>query len=72
MLWLARSLSMSTIAEGVEERADWEALRAAGCPAVQGYFFSKPLPAAEFDLMLRPASSAGVHLDETMGTTVAG
>ncbi|GAA4951618.1 putative bifunctional diguanylate cyclase/phosphodiesterase [Actinoplanes utahensis] len=72
VLWLARSLSMSTIAEGVEERADWEALRAAGCPAVQGYFFSRPLPAAEFDRMLRAASSGGVHLDETRGTTVAG
>ncbi|MDI6097144.1 EAL domain-containing protein [Actinoplanes sp. NEAU-A12] len=72
VLWLARSLSMSSIAEGVEEIADWEALRAAGCPAVQGYLFSKPLPAAEFDQMLRAASVRGVHLDETMGVAVAG
>jgi diguanylate cyclase (GGDEF)-like protein len=76
VLWLARSLSMSTIAEGVEELADWEALRAAGCPAVQGYFFSKPLPAAEFDVMLREsferATFEGVHLRETMGASVAG
>ena len=78
VLWLARSLSMSSIAEGVEEPADWEALRAAGCPAVQGYLFSKPLPAAEFDQLLRDShllsnpSFEGVHLHETMGAAVAG
>jgi diguanylate cyclase (GGDEF)-like protein len=82
VLWLARSLGMSSIAEGVEEPADWEALRAAGCPAVQGYLFSKPLPAADFDQMLRRsheqgrslerATFEGVHLRETMGTAVAG
>ncbi|HWS38875.1 MAG TPA: EAL domain-containing protein [Actinoplanes sp.] len=76
VLWLARSLGMSTIAEGVEEEADWEALRELGCPAVQGYFFSKPLPDHEFERMLltSPARTTfeGVHLDETMGTAVAG
>ncbi|MEV6302737.1 EAL domain-containing protein [Actinoplanes sp. NPDC051861] len=76
VLWLARSLGMSTIAEGVEEFADWSALQAAGCPAVQGYFFSKPLPGAEFDRMLRDGkmiiSSGGVHLNETTGTVLAG
>ena len=78
VLWLARSLSMSSIAEGVEEPADWEALRAAGCPAVQGYLFSKPLPAAEFGQLLRDShllrnrSFEGVHLHETMRAAVAG
>ncbi|KUL27672.1 putative bifunctional diguanylate cyclase/phosphodiesterase [Actinoplanes awajinensis] len=52
VLWLARSLGMSTIAEGVEETADWEALKAAGCPAVQGFFFSPPKPPEEFQEML--------------------
>ncbi|GAA4601449.1 diguanylate cyclase (GGDEF)-like protein/PAS domain S-box-containing protein [Actinoplanes octamycinicus] len=52
VLWLARSLGMSTIAEGVEEPADWTALQAAGCPAVQGYFFSPPRPPEEFQEML--------------------
>ncbi len=81
VLWLARSLGMSTVAEGVEEIADWEALRAAGCPAVQGYFFSKPLPAPEFDRLLAAgttvadvvnASFGGVHLNETTGSALAG
>jgi EAL domain-containing protein (putative c-di-GMP-specific phosphodiesterase class I) len=52
VLWLAQSLGMSTIAEGVEEMADWEALRVAGCPAVQGYFFSEPRAPEEFQEML--------------------
>ncbi|BCJ46130.1 hypothetical protein GCM10010168_50790 [Actinoplanes ianthinogenes] len=52
VLWLAQSLGMSTIAEGVEEPADWTALQAAGCPAVQGYFFSPPRPPEEFQEML--------------------
>ncbi|MEV0903020.1 EAL domain-containing protein [Actinoplanes sp. NPDC049802] len=76
VLWLARSLSMSTIAEGVEELSDWYALKAAGCPAVQGYLFSKPLPGAEFDQLLwashERATSGGVHLNETTGTVLAG
>ncbi|MBB3095280.1 diguanylate cyclase (GGDEF)-like protein/PAS domain S-box-containing protein [Actinoplanes campanulatus] len=76
VLWLAHSLGMSTIAEGVEEPSDWEALKAAGCPAVQGYLFSKPLPAPAFDRMLlashERATSGGVHLNETTGTVLAG
>jgi diguanylate cyclase (GGDEF)-like protein/PAS domain S-box-containing protein len=52
MLGLARSLGMSVIAEGVEDAEDWEALRAAECPGVQGYFFSRPLPAEAFEELL--------------------
>jgi diguanylate cyclase (GGDEF)-like protein/PAS domain S-box-containing protein len=54
VLWLARSLNMSVVAEGVEDLADWEALKAADCPAIQGYFFSKPVPAEDFHDMLAP------------------
>ncbi|MEV6849007.1 EAL domain-containing protein [Actinoplanes sp. NPDC051411] len=57
VLWLARSLGMSVTAEGVEDEADWNTLRSADCPAVQGYYISKPLPATEFATFL--ASFAG-------------
>ncbi|OJF11229.1 putative bifunctional diguanylate cyclase/phosphodiesterase [Couchioplanes caeruleus] len=53
VLWLARSLGMTAVAEGVDAEADWQALRAADCPAIQGYLFSRPLPAPDFDAMLR-------------------
>jgi diguanylate cyclase (GGDEF)-like protein/PAS domain S-box-containing protein len=52
VLWLARSLNMSVVAEGVEDVADWDALRAADCPAIQGYYFSRPVTPGEFDAML--------------------
>ena len=58
VLWLARSLGMSVIAEGVEDEADWDTLRAADCPAVQGYYISKPLPADQFAALLGRSSIA--------------
>jgi diguanylate cyclase (GGDEF)-like protein/PAS domain S-box-containing protein len=58
VLWLARSLGMSVTAEGVEDEADWDTLRDADCPAVQGYYISKPLPAVEFEAFLRSSVTA--------------
>lgn len=42
---MARQLGMQTVAEGVEDRDDWDFLRAAGCDLAQGYFIAKPMPA---------------------------
>ncbi|KAB7738863.1 EAL domain-containing protein [Parvibaculum sedimenti] len=44
---IARQLEMKTVAEGVEDRADWDFLRDRACDAAQGYFVAKPLPADE-------------------------
>jgi diguanylate cyclase (GGDEF)-like protein len=44
---LARNLGLRTIAEGVEDYAQMDALRDLRCDAVQGFLFSVPLPAAE-------------------------
>jgi diguanylate cyclase (GGDEF)-like protein len=44
---LGRSLGMSTIAEGIEEYGQLAALREMGCNYAQGYYFSRPVPAAE-------------------------
>lgn len=44
---VARQLGMKTVAEGVEDREDWEFLRTCGCDMAQGYFIGRPMPADE-------------------------
>jgi diguanylate cyclase (GGDEF)-like protein/PAS domain S-box-containing protein len=44
---LARSLSLTTVAEGVETREQYVLLRELGCDRLQGYFFAKPAPAED-------------------------
>ena len=46
---IARNLGFRTVAEGVETQSQLELVIAAGCQAAQGYYFSRPLPASEFD-----------------------
>ncbi len=46
-LSLARQLGMEIVAEGVEDRDDWDYLRQTGCDLAQGYFIAKPMPAAD-------------------------
>jgi diguanylate cyclase (GGDEF)-like protein len=58
MLHAARSLGVRIVAEGVEEEAQALFLRAAGCDRMQGYWFAKPMPAAEVELLLRARVAA--------------
>lgn len=50
---MADSLGLETIAEGVETEGQLEFLRARGCKEVQGYFFSRPLPAPTLERYVR-------------------
>jgi EAL domain-containing protein (putative c-di-GMP-specific phosphodiesterase class I) len=50
---MARSLDIGVVAEGVETVEQLEFLRRRGCTTMQGYYFSKPIPAAEFTAMLK-------------------
>jgi diguanylate cyclase (GGDEF)-like protein/PAS domain S-box-containing protein len=50
---MARSLDLDTVAEGVETEQQLVFLRQQGCRVVQGYYFSKPVPAGEFEVLLR-------------------
>jgi EAL domain-containing protein (putative c-di-GMP-specific phosphodiesterase class I) len=40
---LARKLGMTTVAEGIESRTDWDCAAAEGCDVAQGYFIAAPL-----------------------------
>lgn len=48
ILSIARCLGQGVVAEGVETAEQAAFLRANGCDAAQGFFYSKPLPKAEF------------------------
>jgi EAL domain-containing protein (putative c-di-GMP-specific phosphodiesterase class I) len=53
---LAHNLGMEVIAEGVETRAQADALTALGCQRGQGFLYSRPLPAAEATRLLSARS----------------
>jgi diguanylate cyclase (GGDEF)-like protein len=50
---MARQMKMRTVAEGIEESGEMEAVRGIGCDLGQGYLFRKPVPASEFGELLR-------------------
>ncbi|MBR6420707.1 MAG: EAL domain-containing protein, partial [Oscillospiraceae bacterium] len=41
-----------TIAEGVETAEQYAELKALGCNIIQGYYFSRPLPADDFEKLI--------------------
>ena len=49
ILGIARNLKIPVIAEGVETDAQLRILKDMGCPLMQGFIFSRPLPAADFE-----------------------
>lgn len=53
ILALARALKLKTVAEGVETSEQLAALREEGATLAQGYLFSKPVPADEFESYAR-------------------
>jgi diguanylate cyclase (GGDEF)-like protein len=55
---VARSLQMSTVAEGIETAGQAAVVRELGCDKGQGYLFSKPLLAAELALWLKKQTAA--------------
>jgi diguanylate cyclase (GGDEF)-like protein/PAS domain S-box-containing protein len=57
IVMLARTLKMSVVAEGIETKAQLDALRALGCDFGQGYYFAKPLSVA--DARARLAQESG-------------
>jgi diguanylate cyclase (GGDEF)-like protein len=52
LIQLARKLDIRLVAEGVEDRWTWDALRVLDCDLIQGYLISRPLPAAEIETQL--------------------
>ena len=57
-------LNIPAIAEGVETEEQLHALKLLGCDMVQGYFFSKPVPAAEFEPFILQRQEADIAAAE--------
>jgi diguanylate cyclase (GGDEF)-like protein len=55
---LSRALGMETAAEGVETPEQLHALELAGCSVMQGYLFSRPVPAGSIAELLRSMPGA--------------
>ena len=51
MLEVIRDLGMTSVVEGVETADQVEILKRLGCDAIQGYYYSKPLPLEEFEAL---------------------
>jgi diguanylate cyclase (GGDEF)-like protein/PAS domain S-box-containing protein len=49
---MAHSLQLKVVAEGVETKEQFDFLRSLGCDQIQGYYFSKPIPANEIVMLL--------------------
>jgi diguanylate cyclase (GGDEF)-like protein/PAS domain S-box-containing protein len=67
---MAKQLELKVIAEGVETQAQLDFLTFLECDEIQGFLFSKPLPAEEF-LALMQAESAG-HAKKAEAAAAAG
>jgi diguanylate cyclase (GGDEF)-like protein len=49
---MAHALGLKAVGEGIETQAQREVLRRQGCDSMQGYLFSRPVPAAELPALL--------------------
>jgi EAL domain-containing protein (putative c-di-GMP-specific phosphodiesterase class I) len=59
VILLGQSLNLKVIAEGVETAEQLAMLKEFGCDEVQGYFFSKPVPAADLEKLISVGKFAG-------------
>jgi EAL domain-containing protein (putative c-di-GMP-specific phosphodiesterase class I) len=60
---MAHSLSLNVIAEGVEDKEQYQLIKDAGCDVIQGYYFGKPLTSEEFSQLLKDGVTEG-NIDE--------
>ena len=50
---MAKQLHITTVAEGIETKEQAEFLEKAGCDAIQGFYFAKPMPAGDYEKLVQ-------------------
>jgi diguanylate cyclase (GGDEF)-like protein/PAS domain S-box-containing protein len=72
IITLGHALGLKVVAEGVETSAHLDFLQQHGCDELQGYYFSRPVPAAELEALLRGPTNAGCHCRTTLALHAEG
>lgn len=74
ILAMGRQLKLRTVAEGIEERGELEAMRQIGCEVGQGFLFQRPVGADDFTAFLRewPERMRGFGFEDRRGRFDAG
>jgi len=67
IIHMAHSMKLKVIAEGVERDAQLSYLKRHACDEIQGYYFSRPVPADEFEAMLDEGRAMEAPADEEGG-----
>ena len=52
VITMAKKLNMKVVAEGVEKKEELELLKNLSCDLIQGYYFDRPIPVADFEKRL--------------------
>ena len=61
MIGLAKNLNLAIVAEGVETKEQLNTLQSSGCSNIQGFLYSQPLSADQFERFLHTNRSALLH-----------
>jgi EAL domain-containing protein (putative c-di-GMP-specific phosphodiesterase class I)/DNA-binding response OmpR family regulator/GGDEF domain-containing protein len=64
---MARALRIRSVAEGIEDAATLEMIRAVGCDEIQGHYISRPLSAGDFEQWLEAGGAAALRVREAHG-----
>jgi EAL domain-containing protein (putative c-di-GMP-specific phosphodiesterase class I) len=59
---MARALHIRSVAEGIEDAATLEMIRAVGCDEIQGFYVSRPLSAGDFEQWLEAGGAAALRV----------
>jgi diguanylate cyclase (GGDEF)-like protein len=69
---MGKSLSLTVVAQGVETKEQAEHLRLHACDELQGFYFKRPLPVAEFTQLLRDQATEITYIGKRPDTAAVG